>query len=784
MTIAIIDAREQRYIVTTNSTELVAPLAYAATSAATRAELAAAQTQEIVADLSRDAQTFVGLDGGQALVDGANVSVGGIFWRDAVQETGSLAAVELFVRNPATINLAVYRGSVSALVRVALTSFVTTVGGAQTVTLASPISVQAGDILAMQSSTQGAYAVAGYATYRTGYNFSAPVLPENVSLPDPPSTNVQLQARFVIDYREKVVTAESFEQLEQAADRGESAAQATDLLYSQIIEFIGLTGDALLVDGGASGQGSVYWRNAVDHQGTLASLDIFDKTAATVNIAVYRGPLDAKSRVGLTTFSTIGSGSQRRVTLSQPIAVIPGDIIAMQSSVAGAFSAKNVQSGDAGYSYGGPTLPATINLDSPPSTGGQFQVRFRIEYSEQVVTAERFLALEAGEASTPVLGIAGFSARGTSPCNLSAQIVGPAPESISLQWGEYVLTFDGSWRGMTLPVDWAQPVGVVAEGNSLTDINDSDTGGGWATKYAARLGVPVYGLAKYSADARQPYRSGAIPLLLSVAGNQLPAGGTSVAVTIINGAPPGANNPASPLFTFSGDTITQNNTITGYAAGRHVTLAVTQAGGSDYRITADVGASAVAFPPSTLFVPDFKFLMQSVDIVAMPGINYFYDGNASDLLSQQAKSDVLRIFRLQRGNRMIIMGSPAAESWVPGTPQHTAIRNWNAWLKATYPDNYAIDAEGRDTLARLVASGNGSAGDNADAANGVTPRSLRKANDPLHLNTAGQQILADLAFEFRSLQRTPPAITGSTVFTLTATSGAGSVTDVQRVTNP
>ena len=192
-----------------NGTELVPVVKDGKTMRASVAGLVAGAVAGTVDNLKVDAVAYIGRPGDAVLVDGTPTGIGAIYWHDTVDDTGSVIAVDVFDRAAGTINLAAYRGPLGALARAALTSIKTT--GTRTsrrIMLAEPIPVRAGDILAVQP-TAGALVVAEVQSGDVGYTYSAPYLPETVAL-DAPTTNGQVQVRFVIAYRKQVVTADTF----------------------------------------------------------------------------------------------------------------------------------------------------------------------------------------------------------------------------------------------------------------------------------------------------------------------------------------------------------------------------------------------------------------------------------------------------------------------------------------------------------------------------------------------------------------------------------------------
>lgn len=358
------------------------------------------------------------------------------------------------------------------------------------------------------------------------------------------------------------------------------------------------------------------------------------------------------------------------------------------------------------------------------------------------------------------------------PVDVSWGLRGLLPAVQTLEWAGWPVVLDPLARSLTLPASYTQAPTLLVIGDSQSDSVSAQ--GTWPALLAASRGVPLITVAKYSAGSKQVYRCGAKPILLTLAGNVLPVGGTTVAVTAINGAAPGVDNPASLLFTYPGDNAANAfNQITGMLAGRHVTLSAASGGSGSYSVVADAGLGATDVPPGSLFVPDFAASMGVAELLFMQSVNYFYSGVASDHINPIALADLDLMVRMNRGQAVNIVGLTPDASWVPGTLQHTALRAFNAALRDRYPLYYVVDALGRDSLARLLASGDGSAGDNADIANGVVPRSLRLPGDTLHLNAAGNAIIAQLVEDWWAIRPLRPAISGTTRFTLSVSGQDG-----------
>lgn len=189
--------------------ELVPVVKGGKTMRANVAGLVAGAVAGTVDNLKVDDVAYIGRPGDVALVDGTPVGIGAIYWHHLVEDPGSLIAIDVFDKAAGVNNLAVYRGPRNALARVSLSTFATTgTRKDRRILLAAAIALRAGDILAIQPAN-GALTVAEVQSGDIGYTYSAPYLPETISL-DAPTTNGQVQVRFVIAYRKQVVTAGTF----------------------------------------------------------------------------------------------------------------------------------------------------------------------------------------------------------------------------------------------------------------------------------------------------------------------------------------------------------------------------------------------------------------------------------------------------------------------------------------------------------------------------------------------------------------------------------------------
>lgn len=342
-----------------------------------------------------------------------------------------------------------------------------------------------------------------------------------------------------------------------------------------------------------------------------------------------------------------------------------------------------------------------------------------------------------------------------------------------------------SWGGWTLPLrgdaqrfdwrDWAKVDRLFVAGNSLSDtVGSSDQ---WSQLLAADLGIPLVSVARGSSDARQVYKAGARAITLTLAG-PLPAGG-SVAIGQINGAAPGWDNAASFLNSYGGDSSAAS--MAGWASDgqvtRRATVAISRSDAFDYRLS-QVGGDAAAFAGAVTFTPDAALEPARSTCAIWIGNNYFFSGvpNAyGDHTNPQMWVDLDALVRTAAGGRIFLLPILPAAAWTArglGTPYDAHLAA-NARTRSLYPRLWLVDGQGRDLTAYLQAIGSdGSPEDQADVAQGFTPRSCRV--DDLHLNGKGRSLVRDFVKIALALQALPPAITAGTAITITAAGGGGS----------
>jgi hypothetical protein len=569
----------------------------------------------------------------------------------------------------------------------------------------------------------------------------------------------------------------------EAANYAVETGEAVNNLGEDAFNYVGRPGDVVLVNGTPKGVGAVFWHDAVDQNGALASVDVFDRAAGTVNVAVYRGPLNALVRQGLSSFVTTGTGTSRRIALAAPLAVRAGDILAIQPAD-GALTVAEVQSGDVGYTYGSPFLPDNVSLGSP-TTNGQVQVRFVITYRDQVVTAETFQALS----EVKIFGARAVAlSSGARPrVEIDAKLYGVQPGKIEISWRGYTVAVKS--LPFTVP-DQSAVKDFAVSGNSIDDATDTPK---WHTILAARLGVISRFTARYSSDGRQTFRAGLDDLVFTFADDTVPAGGTAKGIAAING-----NTTIDPnagyAFLNTGDAnLTTGVSLAGVlidprtGESRHGVASIPNAASAAYSFTQDAGQSAITLTGPAQFVPDIAAAFASADNFSGIGNNLFYSGVPGaygDFTNASLYPVIDKFAAAAQGQRFMTRDVLPAGEWpadgspnvIDGTDYKThmfaAMEAWNARNEQRHPGSRPRSLptsgfpNGRTLLKYMQDHGNGSSADNTAIAQGKIPVSLW--TDGPHPNAAGHAIIADFYQEALQTQVLAPALPEGTTVTITA----------------
>jgi hypothetical protein len=345
-------------------------------------------------------------------------------------------------------------------------------------------------------------------------------------------------------------------------------------------------------------------------------------------------------------------------------------------------------------------------------------------------------------------------------------------------WDGTAITLPGTARTFT-PKDWETPTALFIYGDSQADENDIDK---WPKFVAALLGLnpvdDVHNVARYSGDARQPYRGGVTPILLTFASNQLLAGGTASSVTGINGVSPvDISQPSAFLSPGDAGVVTgmsMPGIIIDGATVRHGIASAPNGASNAYKFTQDAGLGALTLSGQVQFVPDIaRYRTRSWNLVDV-GANMFNSGvpgGFGDYTNPFFWTTVLDpIVAAADGNRTLLIEIlPSTDFTTTGVGNaYDSMLAANARTDTRYPGlRLARSANGRTLLKYLQDACNPAyPGNTDDIAAGMVPREYRY--DALHLNDAGNHVKAQFVFEALQAQTMPAAITQDTVFTLTA----------------
>lgn len=269
------------------------------------------------------------------------------------------------------------------------------------------------------------------------------------------------------------------------------------------------------------------------------------------------------------------------------------------------------------------------------------------------------------------------------------------------------------WSWLNEP-DHGQSHMVVAWGDSLTA-----GAGGEGEDYprqAARLfgcqrDISNQGIGGQTSTAIAA-RMNAVPTLLTLLGNQVPATGP-VTVTQRTTTPVTNQGPAQLAGALCG------------IGGQLQATTADKGATYEYQFVRSDAGRAVACPPNSRFYPTPGLTLRDRIAWLWLGRNRAAEGHdiAGDIAAAVASL----------GHRRFLVGSilPSAND------SASALDFWfalNAKLRGTYGGQYV------DVVGALQAAGDGSAEDNIDIANRLVPRSLR--SDAAHLNARGYAIVA------------------------------------------
>jgi hypothetical protein len=325
----------------------------------------------------------------------------------------------------------------------------------------------------------------------------------------------------------------------------------------------------------------------------------------------------------------------------------------------------------------------------------------------------------------------------------------PNGQSIERSDGQRITGISPSERTTTVE-KLPAPVGVLIIGDSQPWE--------WAPEYAAALNLPL-ALAARPAHTifKQAIMVGADPLTVSIAGGTLPAAGTKATVTLVNGGPTTAANPAAILHSaVTGvDAIQVDLVVAG--GTRRCTLSHDITNALDtYKIEQAAGGAAVAVADGAVAVPTFKAMAATTHrVVIMAGHNDMLDHDpAGGFAGIRARTDSIMALCADNLNPVQLN-----DFWPAANTQEIAqipfIQAHSQWLRDKYPGAITLDGAGRTLWERLRGPDK------------TIPANLRKPDDTLHLDAPGRTIWTGHNQEDDAARRRGAApLTSSASFTI------------------
>ena len=296
-------------------------------------------------------------------------------------------------------------------------------------------------------------------------------------------------------------------------------------------------------------------------------------------------------------------------------------------------------------------------------------------------------------------------------------------------------------RVAALEANNVRDLSILCAGDSLTEgAGASSLATTYPAQVAALTGRQVTKLAWGGQNTEQiAARIGASVSLLTVTGDEIPASG-SVDIT----------SASVNIGYYAGEVVTIPGTLAGVpGVYRRETVSGGASTEESETFTRDTAGTAVRCLPDTPFIPTNPvpggILMLWVGRNDYSGVT---DPAELAAINERILDAIQEVFddriaaRPNEAPRIILYGVTSRDSpdEYVGTANYAAKRDLWAAMASRWPRS-AIDLD-----AILRASGDGSATDNADIANGVLPTSLTAA-DRIHLNDAGYGIAATVGVD-------------------------------------
>jgi lysophospholipase L1-like esterase len=257
---------------------------------------------------------------------------------------------------------------------------------------------------------------------------------------------------------------------------------------------------------------------------------------------------------------------------------------------------------------------------------------------------------------------------------------------------------------------------IVAWGDSFTAGAGATPGNGYTEQVVRLAGGPMEladeGIGGQSSTAIAG-RQGALPITLSLVGGSI-AGVGSTPVTAIAIAGIAGVSPLNELGP---------QALAGALAGVHGRLQRAADGALAFRRDAPGDAATVA--DGQIFVPDTA-------ITYADRVAWIWAGSNGAAAGRSVSDDIAAMVQHLDNPRYLV--ASVLPTLGGDTLALAHLRDLNRALAAAFPGHFV------DVAGALRGAGNGSAGDDADLAIGLVPRSLR--HDDVHLDDAGYAVVA------------------------------------------
>ncbi len=252
------------------------------------------------------------------------------------------------------------------------------------------------------------------------------------------------------------------------------ARSFADALSTDATISIGRPPAVPLVDGSATNRAQAYFLDPVDRAGLLTSIDLFDRAAGTIEVAVFRMIDGVATRVGLSTVTTLGGNVERRCPVAEPLPVQPGDLRCLRATADGIFSISVASAADGAGYFLGPQLPFpdTIAIGAA-TTNLVLQLRMNVTYRRQVVTAAALATIEQTASAAQETA--------TAAAKVAAQLTADVTLPIGRPTGAALVDASSIQRGQAYFLD------AVKEAGTLVSVDLFDKAAGTAEVAVFRM---------------------------------------------------------------------------------------------------------------------------------------------------------------------------------------------------------------------------------------------------------------------------------------------------------